>query len=99
MSKCVKYLFLSLKNPKEIGFEIQSDSHLYSKEKMKPRLNHQMRKQLKAERKLEAMVKYEIQSSDQIRSALISYANKYGDNFFIRGLTKDYERNLRSVGE
>ena len=66
---------------------------------MKLRINHQIRKQLKAERKLEAMVKYETQSSDEIRSAILVYTKKYGDNFFIVSLTKDYERNLRSAGE
>lgn len=66
---------------------------------MKPRINKELRKQLKQERKLEAMVKYETQSSDEIRSAILVYTKKYGANFFIVDLTKTYEQNLRSCGE
>ena len=70
--------------------------------KMKPRINKQVRKQLKEERKLETMVKYETQSSDEIRSAIQIYRRKYcpnQPNFFIVSLTKDYETNLRRAGE
>ena len=58
-----------------------------------------MRLQLKEERVLETMVLNEKQSSDEIRSAIMVYTKKYGDNFFITSLVKDYERNLRRAGE
>lgn len=65
---------------------------------MKPRLNHQQRKQQKAERKLEAMVKYGTKSEQETKMAITDYTRKYGDNPFIMRLLNDYETGLRSAG-
>ncbi len=66
---------------------------------MKPRINRQVRKQLKAERKLEAMVKYQTKSIQETKMAITSYVQSYGNTFFIDRLTDDYEKILRGVSE
>ena len=69
--------------------------------KMKPKITKQIRVQLKEERRLEAMIKYE-QSSDEIRQAMETYRFKYcpdEPNFFYINIVRDYETNLRRAGE
>lgn len=67
---------------------------------MKPRImNKGIRKQQKAERKLEAMVKYQTKTIQETRMAITTYVRNYGNTFFIERLTDDYEQILRGIGE
>ena len=67
--------------------------------KMKPRINHQMRKQLRQQKKLEKMVEYWTLDTTEIRVALVGYTRKYGEDMFIRRLSGDYYNKLRRMGE
>lgn len=65
---------------------------------MKPRINKVMRKQRKAQRKLEAMVKYQDRSTTQINMAITTYVRDYGNNQFIMNLLDEYKHSLRGTG-
>ncbi len=65
---------------------------------MMPRLlNKKQRRQRKAERKLEAMVKYQDRSTTEIKMAITSYVRDYDNNFFIMNLLERYKQSQRGI--